>query len=576
LRAAARAHLGDRAGAAGDLTATALGDEPPPLDIMAEAQRVTGAVLRIEGDGSGARAACERSARIFTALGHLRAADEVRTAAAGALAGGALEGGPASAPATASSASATAPVWPSTDLLLRRAAAALGQAARPDLLGPELLALAIESGTATAAAVVTEDDNRGAAVIQAAGWSEQEALAAAVTSDPPAIALGIWRGMDWRLVARVPSTVVARTAWTSIHSLAASGVALATARQEAREREALWPIDDPDDPAPGIFASEQMLELLRIARRVAQTGVTVLLTGETGVGKEVFARVIHDASRRAGKPFRTVNCSAVPRDMLENHLFGHRRGAYTGADEAASGALRAAAGGTVFLDEIGDVGYHIQPKLLRFLESGEIQPLGEPHTMQVDVRIVAATNKDLDRLVSDGQFRDDLYYRLNIVRLHIPPLRERREEIPSLVQHFLERFSREFHKTRLRLADETMEYLLLHPWPGNVRQLQNELRRMAALAEPGAVLMPEHLSRWVVAGRLTKPVSERERELQPTEVVVRLDQPLAAATEHVERAMIQHAMAICDGRVEQVARMLGLSRKGLYLKRQRLGIEQPH
>jgi DNA-binding NtrC family response regulator len=355
----------------------------------------------------------------------------------------------------------------------------------------------------------------------------------------------------------------------AVHALAASGRALAAARQEAREREALWPIDNPDDPSPGVFASEQMIDLLRVARKLAATPMTLLLTGETGVGKEVLARVIHEASR-PGKPFIPFNCSAVPRDMMENQLFGHRRGAYTGADESFLGVIRSAEGGTLFLDEIGEIALDLQPKLLRFLETGEVHPLGEAHPVRTNVRVVAATNRDLGQLARDGRFRDDLFYRLN-VPLHIPPLRERREEIPRLTEHFLERFAREFNKGHLRLADETMEYLVLYGWPGNIRQLMNELRRMAALAESGAVLMPEHLDARILAGRRTRPASERE--LEPTEVVVRMDQPLSAAIEHLERAMIQHAMRLCGGRIEQVAKMLGLSRKGLYLKRIRLGIE---
>jgi hydrogenase-4 transcriptional activator len=286
------------------------------------------------------------------------------------------------------------------------------------------------------------------------------------------------------------------------------------------------------------------------------------------VGKEVMARVIHDASR-PGKPFIPFNCAAVPGDMLENQLFGHRRGAYTGADEAFPGVIRSAEGGTVFLDEIGEIGRDLQPKLLRFLETGEVQPLGEAHPVRTNVRVVAATNHDLSQLVREGRFREDLFFRLNL-GLHIPPLRERREEIPKLVEVFLERFARDCSKGCLRLADETLEYLVLYAWPGNVRELMNELRRMAALAETDAILMPEHLHANIVASRRTRPAAERD--LEPTELVVRMDQPLAAVTEHVERAMIGHAMRVCNGRVEQVARMLGLSRKGLYLKRQRLGI----
>jgi DNA-binding NtrC family response regulator len=257
--------------------------------------------------------------------------------------------------------------------------------------------------------------------------------------------------------------------------------------------------------------------------------------------------------------------------MLDSQLFGHRRGAFTGALDHFPGVIRTAAGGTLFLDEIGEIGLDVQPKLLRFLESGEIHPLGEAQPTRVDVRIVAATNANLDQLVSDGRFREDLFYRLNVIRFRVPPLRERREEIPPLVQHFLARFSEEYHKSHLRVAEETMEYLLLYRWPGNVRQLANAIRRLVALAETGAVLMPEHLSPEIAATRRTIPASERT--LAPSEVVVRLDQPMAAAIEHIERAMLQYALSTCGGRMDPAARALGLSRKGLYLKRQRLGIE---
>jgi DNA-binding NtrC family response regulator len=256
--------------------------------------------------------------------------------------------------------------------------------------------------------------------------------------------------------------------------------------------------------------------------------------------------------------------------MLDAQLFGYRRGAFTGAHEAFQGVIRAATGGTLFLDEIGELSLDVQPKLLRFLESGEIHPLGEPQPIAVDVRVVAATNANLEQLVADGRFREDLFYRLNVVRLQVPPLRERREEIPPLVHHYLERCTRESRKTGIRVAEETMEYLVLYRWPGNVRQLANEVRRLVALAEPGAVLMPEHLSNDIRASRRTIPASDRA--LAPTEFVVRLDQPMAAAMEHLERTMVQHALKLAGGRLEEAAQLLGLSRKGLYLKRQRLGI----
>jgi DNA-binding NtrC family response regulator len=313
-----------------------------------------------------------------------------------------------------------------------------------------------------------------------------------------------------------------------------------------------------------------------MARRIAGPNIPVLITGETGTGKEVLARVIHAASPRANAPFVPFNCTACPKDMVDAQLFGHRRGAFTGAIEHASGVIRGATGGTLSFDEIGETPLDVQPKLLRFLESGDIHPIGEPHPIHVDVRVIAATNADLDGMVATGRFRDDLLYRLNIVRLHLPPLRERRVEIPVFAQHYLTRYARELDKGNLRLAEETVEYLLLYKWPGNVRQLASEVRRMVALAERDAVLMPEHLSPAIVASRRTVPASERT--LEPNEVVVRLDQPMAAAIEHLERAMLAYAFKASGGQMEATAKRLGLSRKGLYLKRQRFGLEPsvPH
>jgi DNA-binding NtrC family response regulator len=329
--------------------------------------------------------------------------------------------------------------------------------------------------------------------------------------------------------------------------------------------------DNRTEVAGMVVAAENMSAVVQITQRVASSNVSVLFTGETGTGKELLARALHDWSGRREKPFIPFNCTAISRDMIDSQLFGYRRGAFTGAHDHFPGVIRAAAGGTLFLDEIGEMPLDVQPKLLRFLESGEIHPLGEPRPLTVDVRIVAATNANLEQLVAGGRFREDLFYRLNVVRLQVPPLRERREEIPLLVHHFIDRFSRESHKTGLRLAEETMEYLVLFGWPGNVRQLANEIRRMVALAESNAVLMPEHLSHEIASSRRTIPASERA--IAPMEFVVRMDQPLSAAMEHLERSMIQYALATAGDRLEDAAQMLGLSRKGLYLKRQRLKME---
>jgi DNA-binding NtrC family response regulator len=262
------------------------------------------------------------------------------------------------------------------------------------------------------------------------------------------------------------------------------------------------------------------------------------------------------------------NCTAVPRDMLESQLFGHRRGAFTGADRDNPGVIRSARDGTLFLDEIGELGVELQPKLLRFLESGEICPLGESTPFTVNVRIVAATNMDLEASVRDGRFREDLFYRLNVIRLALKPLRERRDEIPTLVNHFLMLAAEELHKTHLRIAEEAIERLVLYDWPGNVRQLQNEIRRMVALAESDTVLMPSALS----------PVIQRETEAAARprsagrEMAVPLTDKLNATLSRIEREMIKAALRDHDGQLESAARALGISRKGLYLKRQRFGL----
>jgi hydrogenase-4 transcriptional activator len=310
-----------------------------------------------------------------------------------------------------------------------------------------------------------------------------------------------------------------------------------------------------------------MRELMSDARRIANTNVSAFITGESGTGKEILARAIHNFSDRAGKPFIPFNCTAVPRDMLDSHLFGHRRGSFTGADRDHPGMIGAARDGTLFLDEIGELGLDLQPKLLRFLESSEICPIGESTPFSVNVRVVAATNSNVEQLVKDGRFREDLFYRLNVMRLRIPPLRERRDEIPALVGHFVAQSAAEFKKGDIRVSEDIMEHLLLCRWPGNVRQLQNEVRRMVALSDPDLVLTPDHLSEEVFNPRLGQRPTDNQIEM-----VVPLKNKLLPTVARIERAMIRLALGDHRSNLDAAAQALGISRKGLYLKRQRLGL----
>ena len=308
-----------------------------------------------------------------------------------------------------------------------------------------------------------------------------------------------------------------------------------------RTRRAAHPLADrrrPDRTTAAVVGGH-MRELMLWRKRVATTNVSVLITGESGTGKEILARAIHRYSDRADKPFIPFNCTAVPRDMLESQLFGHRRGAFTGADRDHPGLIRAARDGTLFLDEIGELSLDLQPKLLRFLESGEICPLGETTPFTVNVRIVAATNANLEAAVKDGRFREDLFYRLNVIRLHDPaaaraPRRDSRRSSTTSSP----RAADEFRKGRVRIAEETMEHLLLYPWPGNIRQLQNELRRMVALAEPDAVLTPARSPRHRRAAR--------PRPGPPAQAngagVPRADEKLTPTLARIEREMIQVAL----------------------------------
>ena len=353
----------------------------------------------------------------------------------------------------------------------------------------------------------------------------------------------------------------------SVGFLIASGQELERARIAREERLTLWPVDElPAEDDDSVVAGK-MREVMIFARKIAQSNAAVLLTGESGTGKEVLARALHRYSPRSKKPFVPFNCTAVPRDLLESHLFGFKRGAFTGADRDNPGLIRSARDGTLFLDEIGELGLDLQPKLLRFLESGEIQPLGEPAPCLVNVRIVAATNADLKRLVEQGRFREDLYYRLNVIPIEIPPLRERREEIAPLAQHFALKWSHDLGKGCIRVAEDLMEHLKLYPWPGNIRQLSNEINRMIATADADTPLTLAQFPR-----ELREQTDQLKRRASGFEMAVPLSDTLEHAVSALEREMIRLALRLHNGRVEAAAGALGISRKGLYLKRRRLGL----
>jgi DNA-binding NtrC family response regulator len=322
------------------------------------------------------------------------------------------------------------------------------------------------------------------------------------------------------------------------------------------------------DDDEGLFRSPAMIALLASAKRVAPLDITVLLTGESGTGKEVVARIIHRASGAPQDAFVPFNCATVPRDMVDSQLFGYRRGAFTGAVQGFKGVISAADGGTLLLDEVGELPVETQPKLLRFLDSGEVQALGEATPRKLRVRVVASTNADLERLVQEGRFREDLYYRLNVVRFRLSPLRERREEIAPLVSMFLSKYSSEFGKHNIRLSEAARQHLLLYSWPGNVRQLSHEVRRLVALSDSDSTIEVHDLD----ARLQGEPRCASQLAVAGSRcVTIRIDRPLPKIIQEVEGAAIADALEATDGRLDLAAKRLGLSRKGLYLKRQRLG-----
>ncbi len=328
-----------------------------------------------------------------------------------------------------------------------------------------------------------------------------------------------------------------------------------------------------------IGESQPILDLYTVLERVADTPTTVLVTGESGTGKELVARALHENSGRREGPFIKVNCAAIPKDLMEAELFGYERGAFTGAVASKPGRFELASSGTLFLDEIGELPVDMQVKLLRVLQESEFERVGGIKTIKVDVRLVAATNRDLKKEIAQGTFREDLYYRLNVVPIALPALRERAADIPLLVSHFVRKFNSRLKKSVGGLEEAAMARLVVHPWPGNIRELENVVERAVLFAD-GAVIGVGDLSeelRGPAAGT-PKPapvIAEPDRGgAPPAATNDGLKEQVKAAMSRLERDLIERALKQTQGNVTHAARLLKISRKGLQLKMKELGLRE--
>jgi two-component system nitrogen regulation response regulator GlnG len=322
--------------------------------------------------------------------------------------------------------------------------------------------------------------------------------------------------------------------------------------------------------------SPRMQEVYKTIGRIAGTDVTVLLQGESGTGKEVVARAIHHYSRRAGKPFVAVSCAAIPPTLLEAELFGHERGAFTDAHQRRLGKFELAHGGTIYLDEVGDMGPELQPKILRVLQERELERIGGGEPIRVDVRVVAATNRDLEGLIREARFREDLYYRLNVVSLTLPPLRERREDIPFLIDHFLAKYAAELGERAL--SAEALERLLGYGWPGNVRELENVIQHAMVMAT-GGVILPDHLPITAGAGAPAVRAGTLEQLIEGklAECVRGLGTRESAnlyglVLTLVERPLFHAVLRETGGNQLRAAALLGINRNTLRKKLRSLGL----
>ncbi|MFK7989614.1 MAG: sigma-54-dependent transcriptional regulator [Sandaracinaceae bacterium] len=349
-------------------------------------------------------------------------------------------------------------------------------------------------------------------------------------------------------------------------------VAKASRTRELSQRDV---VAEPSDE-PGryrlIGQAAPMLDVYQVIERVADTPSTVLLTGESGTGKELIARALHENSSRSERPFIRVNCAAIPRTLIESELFGYEKGAFTGAVTSKPGRFELAHGGTLFLDEIGEIPVNMQVKLLRAIQEQEFERVGGIKTIGVDVRLVAATNRHLLEEIQQGRFREDLDYRLNVVQVRLPPLRERKSDIPLLVEHFVKRFREKLKKEVVGVDEASLNRLLAHPWPGNIRELENVIERCMLFCDTDRIslgdLPPELL------GPRTPGTPEADPSEHPPPATPGLKEAVREATSKVERELILRALKQTGGNVTHTARLLKISRKSLQTKMKELGLRE--
>jgi DNA-binding NtrC family response regulator len=342
----------------------------------------------------------------------------------------------------------------------------------------------------------------------------------------------------------------------------------------ADEEATTEPKDVPGARFGIIGQSPGLTDLYAVLERVADSPTTVLISGESGTGKELVARALHDHSSRRGRPFIKVNCAAIPKELIESELFGYERGAFTGAVTSKPGRFELANGGTLFLDEIGEIPVEMQVKLLRALQESEFERVGGIKTIRVDVRLVAATNRDLKKRIEAGAFREDLFYRLNVVSIRLPALRERVTDIPLLAEHFLGKFNERLKKNVAGVEPEALDFLSAYSWPGNIRELENVMERAVLFSDSGKLRVEDLPAELRGAGAIATMPPEAVAAEMALPADGGLKEHVKVAMSRLERELVSRALKQTNGNVTHAARLLKISRKGLQLKMKELGLRE--